>query len=177
MKNAGSGIEGGIRAGLEFLGLSDTEQAIVKVIVAAGGLVIRARATYIADGITLANQAKSAEASRESRGALSVKVSTFHVEQDHMPSVIEALNHSLEELDHSPGYKGLLCLEHDGIRNQMIIITLWETADGVATADGAEDALALISDATDTGVTSRTYEVLALIPCPDGIPSVALAAN
>lgn len=94
-----------------------------------------------------------------------------------MPSVIEALNHSLAKLDHSPGYKGLLCLEHDGVRNQMIIITLWETADTAATAHRAEDALALVSDATDTGVTSRAYEVLALIPCPDGIPSVALAVK
>jgi hypothetical protein len=32
VKNVGSGAEGGIRTGLEFVGLSDTEQAIVKVI-------------------------------------------------------------------------------------------------------------------------------------------------
>jgi hypothetical protein len=32
VKNVGRGTEGGVRAGLEFVGLSDTEQAIVKVI-------------------------------------------------------------------------------------------------------------------------------------------------
>lgn len=32
VQNVGSGTQGGVRAGLEFVGLSDTEQAIVKVI-------------------------------------------------------------------------------------------------------------------------------------------------
>ena len=32
VKNVGSGTQGGIRVGLEFVGLSDTEQAIVRVI-------------------------------------------------------------------------------------------------------------------------------------------------
>lgn len=32
VKNVGGGTQGGVRAGLEFVGLSDTEQAIVKVI-------------------------------------------------------------------------------------------------------------------------------------------------
>jgi hypothetical protein len=32
VKNVGSGAQGGIRVGLEFVGLSDTEQAIVTVI-------------------------------------------------------------------------------------------------------------------------------------------------
>lgn len=132
---------------------------------------------YIGDGMRLANQSKSAETSSEPPGALYARVSTLHVEQDHMPSVIEALNHSFAKLDHSPGYKGLLCLQHDGVRNQMIIITLWESADAAATAHRAEEALAMISDATDTGVASRAYEVLAFIPCPDGIPRVALRVN
>ena len=127
--------------------------------------------------MTLANQPKSAETSSESPAALYARVSTFHVEHDHMPSVIEALNQSLTQLDHNPGYKGLLCLEHDGVRNQLIIITLWGTADLAATAHRAEDALALIFDATDTGVTSWAYEVLALLPCPDGIPKVVLSVQ
>lgn len=127
--------------------------------------------------MTLANQPKSAETSRESPNALYARVSTFHVEHDHMPSVIEALNQSLTKLDHNPGYKGLLCLEHDGVRKQLIIITLWSTADLAATAHRAEDALASLFDATDTGVTSWAYEVLALLPSPDGIPRVALAMN
>jgi hypothetical protein len=128
-------------------------------------------------GVTLANRPKSAETSSESSAELYARVSTFHVEHDHMPSVIEALNQSLTKLDHNPGYKGLLCLEHDGVRNQLIIITLWNTADLAATAHRAEDALALIFDATDTGVTSWAYEVLALLPCPDGLPRVALAVK
>ena len=129
--------------------------------------------------MTLANHSKNGEESRELPGALSAMVSTFHVEQDHMPSVIEAVNQSLAKLDHSPGYRGLLCLEQDGVRDEMIIITLWETGDAAATAHRAEyDPLAAsISDATRAVVTSRAYEVLAFVPCPDGIPSVALAVS
>jgi hypothetical protein len=91
-----------------------------------------------------------------------------------MPSVIDSLNLSREKLNHSSGYKGLLCLEHDGVRNQVLIITLWD-ADGLASSaqeDG--DAMALISDVTDSGVSSRAYEVPGFVPSRDGIPNVPL---
>jgi hypothetical protein len=55
-----------------------------------------------------------------------------------------------------------------------MIITLWDAVGLAATAQQVEDALSLVSDASDTGVTSRTYEVLGFIPSPDGIPNVAL---
>lgn len=105
---------------------------------------------------------------------LYARVSTFHVEQDHMPQVIEALNTSLAKLNHSPGYKGLLCLELDGVRNQIVIITLWNAVGLALSTQEAEDAMALISDVSDSGVSSRAYEVLGFIPGPDGIPDVAL---
>jgi len=126
--------------------------------------------------MALANQGKPGVTLGDSN-VLFARVSTFHIEQDHMPLVIEALNTSLARLNHSSGYKGLLCLEHDGVRNQIMIITLWDAVGLAATAQQVEDALSLVSDASDTGVTSRTYEVLGFIPSPDGIPHVALTGN
>ena len=105
---------------------------------------------------------------------LYARVSTFHVEQRHLPSVIESLNVSLEKLNVSPGYKGLLCLEHDGVRNQVLIITLWDAEGLASSAKEDGDAMALISDVTDSGVSSRAYEVLGFVPSRDGIPNVRL---
>lgn len=110
----------------------------------------------------------------ESSQMLYARVSTFHVEQRHMPSVIEALNVSLEKLNDSPGYKGLLCLEHDGVRNQVLIITLWDAGGLASSAQEDGDTMALISDVTDSGVSSRAYEVLGFVPSRDGIPNVPL---
>ena len=110
----------------------------------------------------------------ESSDMLYARVLTFHVEQGHMTSVIVALNASLAKLNHSPGYKGLLCLEHDGVRNQILIITLWDLEGLASSAQEAEEAMALISDVSDSGVSIRAYEVLGFIPSPNGIPDVAL---
>jgi hypothetical protein len=124
--------------------------------------------------MTVANQDNAGVTVGESSQVLYARVSTFHVEQQHMPSVIEALDASLGTLNHSAGYKGLLCLEHEGVRNQLLIITLWDEVGLASSAQEAGDAMALISDVTNSGVSSRTYEVLGLIPGPDGIPNVPL---
>jgi hypothetical protein len=91
-----------------------------------------------------------------------------------MTSAIEALNASVARLNQSPGYKGLLCLEHDGVRNQILIITLWDAVGLASSAQAAGDAMALISDVTHSGVSNQAYEVLGFVPSPDGIPNVAL---
>jgi heme-degrading monooxygenase HmoA len=121
-----------------------------------------------------AKQGKETVTLGESSDMLYARVLTFHVEQDHMSSVIVALNSSLAKLNDSPGYKGLLCLEHDGVRNQILIITLWDSEGLASSAQEAQEAMALISDVSDSGVSIRAYEVLGLIPSPDGIPDVAL---
>ena len=124
--------------------------------------------------MTLANRGESEATAGDTSQALYAQVSTFHVEQEHMPSVVEALDASLATLNKSPGYKGLLALEHDGVRNQLVIITLWDAAGLPSSAQEAEEAMALISDVTNSGVSSRAYGVLGFIPGCDGIPNVAL---
>jgi hypothetical protein len=122
-----------------------------------------------------ANHGKSEGALVDSSQGLYARVATLHVEHEHMPSAIEALNASLAKLDQSPGYKGLLCLEHDGIRNQILVITLWDAVGLASSAQVAGDAMALISAVTRSGVSNQAYEVLGFVPGPDGIPNVALA--
>jgi hypothetical protein len=124
--------------------------------------------------MTRAKQGKGEVTLGDSSDMLYARVLTFHVEQDHMSSVIVALNASLAKLNHSPGYKGLLCLEHDGVRNQLLIITLWDSEGLALSAQEAQEAMASISDVSDSGVSTREYEVLGFIPSPDGIPDVAL---
>ena len=124
--------------------------------------------------VTPETQGKGRVTLGESSEMLYARVLTFHVEQDHMTSVIVALNASLAKLNSSPGYKGLLCLEHDGVRNQILIITLWDSEGLASSAQEAQEAMALISDVSDSGVSIRAYEVLGFIPSPDGIPDVAL---
>jgi hypothetical protein len=124
--------------------------------------------------MTVANDDKSEGTLVELPKELYARVATLHVEQEHMPSAIEALNASLATLNQSPGYKGLLCLEHDGIRNQILIITLWDTEGLASSAQVAGDAMALISDVTHSGVSNQAYQVLGFVPSPDGIPNVAL---
>ena len=92
------------------------------------------------------------------------RIVTFHVDREHMPGVIEALDTALYRFRHDPGFEGLLCLEHDGPRQQVMIITLWDTEGLMATAWDAEAASQLIADATDTDITSRVFQVLGFVP-------------
>jgi hypothetical protein len=96
----------------------------------------------------------------------------LHVEREHMQLLIRAIDTSLVRFRHSPGFKGLLCLEHDGLRDQVMIITLWDESGLAATAQDAEDARTAIAEATNTGVTSRVFRVLGHFQGAAGIPDV-----
>jgi len=104
------------------------------------------------------------------------RVLTFHVEADHMPTVIEALQGALDRWRDHSGFRGLLCLEHDGLREEVMIIALWDASCLAETARQAEEARELIADATDAGVASRAYEVLGFVPGVAGAAGSAGAA-
>lgn len=89
---------------------------------------------------------------------------TFHVGAEEAPSVIDALDRALARYRRIAGFQGLLCLEHGGLRPQVMIVTLWDRTGLGTTADDAEEARRLIAEVTDIGVTSRTYEVLGFLP-------------
>jgi len=100
-------------------------------------------------------------------------VLTFHVDRQHLPELLEALDVAVERFAGCPGFGGLLCLEHDGVRQQVMVISLWD-ADGLAsTATEAEAARRHLAEATDLGVTSLQYEVLRHVAHTRGTAEVA----
>jgi len=107
-------------------------------------------------------------------GTLHARVLTFHADANSMPQVVAALDASLRGYAREPGFKGLLCLERDGLRDQVMIITLWDAHGAQATAHKAEDVRELIAAAADMGVTSRAFEVLGFIPGPSTVDEVVL---
>jgi hypothetical protein len=86
---------------------------------------------------------------------------TFHVDKSEMSTLLAALDVAMERFTTYAGFGGFLCLEHDGARQQVTVISLWnaEQMDPAAT----EEARELIRVATDLGVTNRTDKVLRFV--------------
>lgn len=83
---------------------------------------------------------------------------TFHVDRAHMPKFLDALDLAVGRFVDYPGFEGFLCLEHDGARQQVTVISLWNAEK--MDADATEEARRLAREASDLGVTSRTDNVL-----------------
>jgi hypothetical protein len=91
------------------------------------------------------------------------RVLTFHIDADELPGLTEALDSVGETFAKNPDFVGLVCLEHDSVRNEIMVITLW---DGQGLEDSERDAeLARhrIAATTDLGVSSKCYEVLRMV--------------
>ncbi len=85
---------------------------------------------------------------------------TFSVDDEHLPALTRALDHASSDLAKNPNFRGLLGLECNSGRHEIVIITLWE---GEGLEDSAADSEAsrrLIAEAVDLGVRSRNYAVL-----------------
>jgi heme-degrading monooxygenase HmoA len=92
-----------------------------------------------------------------------------------MPTVIHVLDSAFQRFRCDPGFKGLLCLEHDARREEVMIITLWEADSFAATTREADEARELIAYATHMGVASREYEVLGFVSGFAGVREVSLS--
>jgi hypothetical protein len=103
------------------------------------------------------------------------RVMTFHVDKSQMPTLLAALDLAVERFTTYPGFGGFLCLEHDGARQQVTVISLWNTEqmDPAAT----EEARELIRVATDLGVTNRTDNVLRFVSDATSAPEPVLAGH
>lgn len=76
----------------------------------------------------------------------------------------EALDGVGDKFASHPDFRGLLCLQHDSIRNEIMVITLWD-GDGLEeTQDVSEIGRKRIAATTDLGVSSKAYNVLRLVP-------------
>jgi len=90
---------------------------------------------------------------------------TFHADSRQLPGITKALDRVAERVAKHPDFRGLVCLEHDDdVRNEVIVITLWDGQGLDDTAAEAEASRRQIADAIDLGVSSRCYEVLRLVP-------------
>jgi hypothetical protein len=91
-------------------------------------------------------------------------VLTFHVDTCHLPGLSEALDAVSERFAELPRFRGLVCLEHDSVRHQILVISLWDEAGLEETQKDSDLAHAQIAAAIDLGVNSTTYTVMRLVP-------------
>jgi len=94
----------------------------------------------------------------------SARVLTFHVDGDELPALVDALDGVAEMFAHNSDFRGLVCLEHDSTRNEIMVITLWDGRGIQDTQHDSELARRRIAATTDLGVSSKCYHVLRMVP-------------
>ena len=100
------------------------------------------------------------------------RVLSFHIDGDEHPGLVEALDGVAEMFADRSDFRGLLCLEHDSARNEIMVITLWDGEGLDDTQNGSEVARQRIAATTDLGVSSKCYEVLRMVPGSSGLENV-----
>jgi hypothetical protein len=94
----------------------------------------------------------------------SARVLTFHIDGDERPGLSDALDGVTELFAGQSDFRGLVCLEHDSTRNEIMVITLWDGEGMRETQEGSELARRRIAATTDLGVSSKCYHVLRIVP-------------
>ena len=93
------------------------------------------------------------------------RVLTFHIDESEIGGLIEALDEESERLvAECPSFGGLLCLEEDGPRRKVTIISLWDAVGLEATTAQADAARRHIAATTDLGVSSLIQRVVRFVP-------------
>ncbi len=92
------------------------------------------------------------------------RVLTFSVDSQHLHGLTRALDVAAEKLAKNDDFRGILCLENENGRHEIMVISLWD-GDGLSdTAVEAEISRQLIEVAVDLGVSSKCYRVLGFDP-------------
>jgi len=105
------------------------------------------------------------------------RVFTFHADSRQLPGIIKALDGVAERVAKHPDFRGLVCLEHDNVRNEVIVITLWDGQGLEDTAAEAEASRRQIADAVDLGVSNKCYDVVRLVPGSATVESLLAEAR
>ena len=92
------------------------------------------------------------------------RILSFHVDTDELPGLTAALDSVSQMFAGHPEFRGLVCLDHDGARHEIIVMTLWDGQGLDDTQHDSEIARQRIAATTDLGVSSKCYEVLRLVP-------------
>jgi hypothetical protein len=94
------------------------------------------------------------------------RVLTFHIDSDEMAGLTEALDGVADRYASCPDFRGLVCVEHDGLRHEIVVLTLWDGEGLEATQGVSEQGRKQIAHTTDLGVSSRCFDVVRLVPGP-----------
>ena len=108
---------------------------------------------------------------------LQAMVQTFHVDRAHMPELQAGLDEAVARFALSPHFGGLLCLEKDGLRQQVTVVVLWDPEAMEVFAPQADEAHRQIAASSDLGVTTQTQRVVRFVPgVTEVFPDVELTA-
>ena len=88
------------------------------------------------------------------------RVLSFHMDDNNRPGLVQALDGVAEMFAHQSDFRGLVCLEQDGARNEVLVMTFWEGTGLEDSQAGSEVARQQIASTTDLGVSSKSYDVL-----------------
>jgi len=100
------------------------------------------------------------------------RVLSFHIDSDELVGLSEALDGVAAMFADQSDFRGLVCLTRDSVRKEIMVITLWDGEGLEATQEGSDEARRRIASTTDLGVSSRSYEVLRLVPGSFSLVSV-----
>jgi len=103
-------------------------------------------------------------------------VLTFHVDSGQLPGLTVALDRVADRFAKHPEFRELVCLEHDSVRHQILVITLWDGQGLEDTQADSELARQQIAATTDLGMNSTNYEVRRLFPGSTTIDEAALVS-
>jgi len=104
------------------------------------------------------------------------RVLTFHVDRDELSGLAEALDSVTEQFARYPGFRGLVCLQHDSARSEIMIVTLWDGGGLEETQEVSDLGRERIAATTDLGVSSKCYDVLRLVPGPATLETIMAEA-
>jgi hypothetical protein len=100
----------------------------------------------------------------------------FHVDNDHLPSLIEALKASGQRLSHRDNFLGFMALDLDLVRHEITVISLWD-GNGVADTERVfESARAEIALTADLGMRRSICEVITFVPGASEEPAIHAGA-
>jgi hypothetical protein len=105
------------------------------------------------------------------------RILSFHIDDHDLPGLTAALDGVARMFADRPDFRGLVCLEHNGPRNEIMVMTLWD-GDGLDdTQHDAEIARQRIAATTDLGVSSKCYDVIRLVPGFGTLEGILAAHN
>lgn len=88
------------------------------------------------------------------------------MDDDDRPGLIRALDGVAEMFANQSDFRGLVCLEQAGSRNEVMVMTFWDGTGLDDTQADSEVARQRIAATTDLGVSSKSYDVLRLVTGP-----------